>query len=384
MPPAGPVVIAGASYAAGWSTWQGGFLFEGILAIVALAAVLSIAEPAEPARSPVAPNGYLPVLAIGALASWYVFHWGQLHGWLEATDIIGALIVMGLTLSGVVWIAWPMIDFRALGDALPRLLLVGYGGFVQYFNASDVGVYGGLLVNFSPWMRAWLVISLSIGAAAALAVGRFIWSGRSPGYGGAIVGLIVLAGGMAISHERTLNWPYWQVLNSVEFNWFAAPQHWQLAMPRFLMGFGSAMVLLSMAGHASRDPDQEARIRPFVEVAQFGGGTLSIGVLVIVLLVGHQVHYSYSADRDYIQSAELVERGRVLTTALTKAGSPAPARQSQTLLYRGVNYEADNLIFAGIYGGFFVASLLIAVPCVAGLIGDLRSSHADRLRSEQR
>ncbi len=64
---------------------------------------------------------------------------------------------------------------------------------------------------------------------------------------------------MALSHRTTLNWPFWQVLNTVEFNWFAAPQHWQLALPRFLMGFGSGMVLLSMMGHASREPESEAK-----------------------------------------------------------------------------------------------------------------------------
>ena len=91
---------------------------------------------------------------------------------------------------------------------------------------------------------------------------------------------------MAISHGRTLNWPFWHVLNTVEFNWFAAPQHWQLALPRFLMGFGSGMVLLSMTGNSSRDPRREAKIRPFLQVAQFSGGALAIGVLATYLLVG--------------------------------------------------------------------------------------------------
>ena len=37
-----------------------------------------------------------------------------------------------------------------------------------------MGVYGGLLVNFSPFMRSWLIWSLPIGAATALAVGRLV------------------------------------------------------------------------------------------------------------------------------------------------------------------------------------------------------------------
>ena len=210
-----------------------------------------------------------------------------------------------------------------LREGLPRLLLIAYGGFVQYFNASDMGVYGGLLINLSPLMRAWLIWTLALGSATALAVGWILWRNRSPGYAGATFGLLVLAGGMAISHGRTLNWPFWHVLNTVEFNWFAAPQHWQLALPRFLMGFGSGMVLLSMTGHSSRDPRREAMIRPFFQVAQFSGGALSIGVLVTYLLIGHQIQYSYTADRDFIQSVEHADRRQRLNDALTSQGAGA-------------------------------------------------------------
>jgi hypothetical protein len=237
---------------------------------------------------------------------------------------------------------------------------------VQYFNVSDMGVYGGLLVNFSPLMRSWLVWSLSVGAATAYAFGRLAWRARSPGYAGAGLGLLVLAGGMGISHHTSMNWPYWRLLNTVEFHWFAAPQHWQLALPRFLMGFGSALVLLSMTGETSRDPGTEAKVRPFLQVAQFLGGSLSIGVLVTVLMVEHQVQYSYAADRGFIQSVEQSDYRDRLAGALTSRGSAAPDRQSASLLYRGVNYQADNLVFAAIYSGFTVTSLLLAGLCLAG------------------
>ena len=163
-----------------------------------------------------------------------------------------------------------------------------------------------------------------------------------------------------------MSWPFWEVLNTVEFHWFAAPQHWQLAVPRFLMGFGSATVLLSMTGHAIRDPRDEAKVRPFVQVAQFSGGALGIGVLVTYLLVGHQIHYSYAADRGFIQSVEHDDRRQRLADALTAAGSTRSARQTETLLHRGVNYEADNLVFAEIYAGFFVASTALAGLCLLG------------------
>jgi hypothetical protein len=228
-----------------------------------------------------------------------------------------------------------------------------------------MGIYGGLLVNFSPWMRSWLIWSLTIGSTTALALGRIVWQKRSPGFGGATLGLLVLASGMYLSHRNTMNWPFWSLLNSVEFNWFAAPQHWQLALPRFLMGFGSGMVLLAMMTHASPEPQREARIRPLLQVAQFAGGTLSVGVLVTVLLAGHQLQYSYVADQGFIQAVERGDRQSRLGAYVTTAGAGAAARQAESLEFRAVNYQADNLVFASIYGGFLVASLVLAVVCGA-------------------
>jgi MFS family permease len=367
LPAAGPVVIALAVEWSPWWSWQGGYLFELVLALVSLALVLSITAPPDLDRDsppgPAKPLGYLPAAVMASLSIWYVMHWGQLHGWLEGPDIKAAIIVGTVALSGLLWIVWPSLDPGTLRDGLPRLGLITYGGFVQYFNSLDMGVYGGLLLNFSPWMRSWLIWSLTLGSAAALALGRIVWHKRSPGFVGAALGLLVLAGGMSLSHHTTMNWPFWSLLNTVEFNWFAAPQHWQLALPRFLMGFGSGMVLLAMTTCTSPDPRREARIRPLLQVAQFAGGTLSVGVLVTVLLAGHQLQYSYVADRGFIQAVERGDRDSRLAAYVATAGAGATTRQAEALEFRAVNYEADNLVFATIYGGFLVASLVLAVVC---------------------
>jgi hypothetical protein len=44
------------------------------------------------------------------------------------------------------------------------------------------------------------------------------------------------------------------------------------------------------------------------------------------------------------------------------AAGAAP-RQAEALEFRAVNYQADNLVFAAIYGGFLVASLVLAFVC---------------------
>ncbi len=255
LPAAGPVVIALAVEWSPWWSWQGGFLFELVLALFSLAIVLSIDNPPDLDRDgapgPVEPLGYFPAAIMAALSVWYVMHWGQLHGWLEGPDITAALIVGSVALAALLWSIWPGLDPGTLREGLPRLGLIAYGGFVQYFNSLDMGVYGGLLLNFSPWMRSWLIWSLTIGSTSALAVGGIVWQKRSPGFAGAALGLLVLACGMSLSHHNTMNWPFWRLLNTVEFNWFAAPQHWELALPRFLMGFGSGMVLLAMTTRTS-------------------------------------------------------------------------------------------------------------------------------------
>jgi MFS family permease len=369
LPAAGPVVIALAVEWSPWWSWQGAFLFEALLSLFSLAVVLSIADPPDLDRdSPAGPIerlDYFPPAVVAAIAIWYVMHWGQLHGWLEGPDITAAVIVGSVALSVVLWSVWPSLDPGTLREGLPRLGLIAYGGFVQYFNSLDMGVYGGLLVNFSPWMRSWLIWSLTLGSATALALGRIVWQKQSPGFAGAALGLLVLAGGMGLSHRNTLNWPFWSLLNSVEFNWFSAPQHWQLAPARLLMGFGSGMLLLAMTTCTSADPRREARIRPLLPVAQFAGGTLSVGVLVTVLLAGHQLQYSYVADRGFIQAVERDDRNSRLAAYVATAGPGAAARQAEALEFRAVNYEADNLVFATIYGGFLVASLVLAVCCGA-------------------
>jgi hypothetical protein len=371
LPATGPVVIALAVEWSPWWSWQGGFLFEVVLALLSLALVISMADPPDldrnPLPGPVERLGYLPAAVVAALAIWYVMHWGHLHGWLEGADITAAVIIGSVALCLVLWNVWPVLDAGTLREGLPRLGLMTYGGFVQYFNSSDMGLYGGLLLNFSPFMRSWLIWSLPLGSAAALGLGRIVWRRGSPGYAGAALGLLVLAGGMGLSHRNTMNWPFWSILNTVEFNWFAAPQHWQLALPRFLMGFGSGMVLLAMTTHACSNPLREARIRPLLQVAQFAGGTLSIGALVTVLLAVHQLEYSYVADRGYIQAVEGGDRNSRLAAyvASAGAGTGAAARQAEALQFRAVNFEADNLVFADIYGGFLVASLVLALLCGA-------------------
>ena len=173
LPAAGPVVVALSVEWSPWWSWQGGFLFEVVLALLSLALVLSIADPPDlDLDSPsgaAEPLGYLPRPSSAALAVWYVMHWGQLHGWLEGPDITAAVVVASVAILPGSLDGLAALESGTLREGLPRLGLITYGGFVQYFNSSDMGVYGGLLVNFSPWMRSWLIWSLSLGSAAALA-----------------------------------------------------------------------------------------------------------------------------------------------------------------------------------------------------------------------
>jgi hypothetical protein len=96
---------------------------------------------------------------------------------------------------------------------------------------------------------------------------------------------------------------------------------------------------------------------------------------VTVLLAGHQIQYSYVADRGFIQAVERDDRNARLAAHVATAGPGPAARQAEALEFRAVNYEADNLVFATIYGGFLVASLVLAVLCgVYSLLRYLTSS----------
>ena len=95
---------------------------------------------------------------------------------------------------------------------------------------------------------------------------------------------------------------------------------------------------------------------------------MGFAVLINFFLIGHPIHYSYVADRDYIQAQEIADRRAVLRDALSQAGEPAPDRQAEVLLYRTVNYEADNLVFADIYASFTVAAVGLAGLCLGLLV----------------
>lgn len=269
-------------------------------------------------------------------------------------------------------LTWRRIDLAALGEGGMRLLLFFFGGACQWLQGTVMNVYGGLLVNLSSWQRSLLVWLLPLGVATSLIAARLVlhrWRFRL-GLPGAIAGLLLLAAGMIHSYALTFDWPYWQIQVTAELNWFPAPQYEELAPGRFLMGVGIGLMLIAMETMASRDPAREARVHPFLVVVQFYGGGLGIALLVNFFLIGHPIHYSYAADRDVIQTQELADRRAVLRDELGQAGELAPDRQADVLMYRALNYEADNLVFADIYATFAVAAVALAAACSVLLAWD--------------
>lgn len=375
LPAAGPGVISSASMIRGVSDWEWGFLFEGGMALASLILLMPKAEtrrhpqalPAEEREKGGAAPRALPVywltLTVAVASLLYCLHWGQLQGWLESGDIVLASYLGIAALVVTLWLAWPQLDFHALRKNGLRLGLFFFGGLVQFFHGYTMNVYGGSLINFSSWQRAWLIWPLPLGIAAGLAFAHLYGYGRrrpSPALPGAVAGLLVLAGGLYLCLQKTLEWPFWQIRTTADLNWFPAPDHWQLASGRFLMGLGIAVFMIAMDTLFATDPEQEEKVRPFLPVVQFFGGALAAGILVNFLLIGHQVHYSYALDRDYIQADEMAQRRTVLRNSLRTAGNPAPDHAVDALMYRAVNYEADNLVFASIYAAFMVATLVLA------------------------
>jgi hypothetical protein len=354
----------------GWSDWEWGFLIEGTAALLSLLVLLSMAEvPEVPMTAPPGSPAFLPFLVLGSAALVYILHWGQLSGWLESGAIVVAAAFGTLSLALAVRLVAPWIDILTVKEGWIRLLLFFFGGICQFFHGYTMNVYGGSLINLSSWQRSLLIWSLPLGVATSLVVVRLAtlrWR-ISLGLPGAIAGFSILAGGLFHSYQGTLDWPYWQIQNVADLNWFPAPQSWELAPGRFLMGLEIGLFMVAMDTMTSPDPAREERIRPLLLVLQFYGGGIAASLMVNCFLIGHPIHYSYVADREFIQAGEFAERRAVLRDALSQAGEPEPDRQAEVLLYRTVNYEADNLVFADIYAAFMVASLGLAVLC-SGLL----------------
>ncbi|WP_406695443.1 MFS transporter [Singulisphaera sp. Ch08] len=362
-PVAGPGAVSIATMMYESSDWQYGFLFEGVAAAIGLAALLSMAEtPESPARTPRGSLAYLPGLVVAAAALIYGLHWGQLHGWLESDDIVAATATCVCALCVSLGLAWPHLDWDVLRENWTRLALFFFGGMCQFFHGYIMNIYGGMIVNLSSWQRTWLIWPLPIGIAVSLAFSRLRWRHHRVvlGLPGTIVGLMLLAGGLHLCYQQMMEWPYWDIRDVVDLNWFPAPGQWELAPGRFLMGLGIGLFMVAMDTQFSPDPEREETVRPFLNFVQFLGGGIAAAVLINFLIIGHKIHYSYSADRDTIQAEELSERGNLLSGMLRQTGQTAPEHSAEVMMYRFVNYEADNLVFATIYAIFFLTAIALA------------------------
>ncbi|MBN9522134.1 hypothetical protein J0H58_27050, partial [bacterium] len=263
------------------------------------------------------------------------------------------------------WLAWPSLPAPLVREGVARGTFVGYAGTVQFFQVAETGVFGGLFINVGEWERAFLILPLGLGAAVSLLAGRLTWRATRPGRLSTAVGLLTITAGMAYAYARMLGWPFWVIQNVVEFNWFAAPQVWEMAPGRFLIGFGFGLVILSETHRAGRDPAREARVEVGLHAAQFLGAGVGIGLLATALLAGHQWEYSYAADRGAIQAPEVAGRTARLGEVYAGSGAADPVRRAETLMFRSVNYQADVLVFANIYAWFGVTSAVLA----AALLG---------------
>lgn len=359
-PVIGPGIVAMATMYSETSDWRHGFLFEMGLAAVGLVALLSMKR--TPEARPRAPHGslaYLPGLVVMSAALLYGLHYGQLQGWMESPDIQAALMVGGLALTVSIWTARPQVSWKALRENWVRLALFFVGGMCQFFHGYLMNVYGGLIVNLSSWQRVWLIWPLPVGVGLALAASRIRWRHIRliRGLSGAVAGLSILTVGFVLCYMEMMEWPYWDFRAVLDLNWFPAPGHWQLAPGRFAMGLGIGLFMVAMDLEVSPSPRREEMVRPFLQVAQFYGGGLAAAVLINFLIIGHKVHYSYSAERSAIQAREFELREQAISQHLEHAGQPFPKRSAEVLLYRFINFEADNLVFATIYISFAFATL---------------------------
>jgi hypothetical protein len=373
LPVIGPGAISAATMMHETSDWESGFLVEGFAALIGFILLLTMTKaPDSPESEPSGSQAYLPFLIIGSAGLVYCLHWGQLYGWLESSDIVIPGALGGLAMAAASHLAYPQLDFVALREGWLRLLLCFFGGVCQFFHGTTMNLYGGLLLNYSTWERTLLIWWLPLGVATSLGAVHLAmdrWQKR-PGVSAAIAGLLLVAAGMHHLYERTFDWPYWQVQNVADLNWFPAPQYWELAPGRFIMGLGIGLFMIAMDLKTSPDPEREKRFHPFLLVAQFYGSGLGVALLVNFFLIGQPINYSYAADRDYIQAEEFAQRRAVLRDALDQAGEQSPDRQADALLFRGTKYESDNLVFAQFYVSFTLAALGLAVLCLGLLLWD--------------
>ena len=346
LPSVGILIIAKVADLYREHGWDGAFLFEGTLALAALLILVIWGHEHGASGWPVVPV-WFPLLVgfLGCL--WYAISYGQLQGWWE--DRRSTLAMSG----GVVFLAL-LVSTLILSptvlpvSAWPTLVIAGFAGFVQYFNVSDMGVYGGGLLDLGMVDRSLLIWPISIGAGTAAMLAIVFKANRWL----TVIGLVAIALGMGLAHNRTMDWPFWAALNQAQFNWFAAPGLWELAPARFLMGLGASLTLIGLQQATLAHPGDEVTRRQLLTFFQFVGGGISIGVLTLCTTRGYQNEYSFVAERGYIQPEVYREYGGILKNHLHSQGFASPEAGARSMLHNSVVYESNNMVFATIYGAF--------------------------------
>ena len=367
LPAAGPVVIALAVEWSPWWSWQGGFLFEVVLALLSLALVLSIADPPDLDRdSPRGPTerlDYLPAAVVAALSVWYVMHWGQLHGWLEGPDITGRddRRVGSSQLASLDRLAGPRCGHAARGSAS-----TGADRLWRIRPVFQFPRHGSLR------RLAGELQSLDAFVADLVAHNRVYRSARTrPDHLAETVGRIRWRGARVACPGRR-NEPL-------------APQHNELAIlepaqhrrvrlvrrPPALAARPATVLdgLRQRDGAVGNDDLHQPRTPPRgtdpavapgrtvhgrnVKRRGSRDGALGRSPAPVLLCRRPGFHPGGRARRSEFTACRPHGRGR----------RGAAARQAEALEFRAVNYEADNLVFATIYGGFQVTSLVLAAVC---------------------
>jgi DHA2 family multidrug resistance protein len=312
----------------------------------------------------------LMVIGFGCLQ--LVLDWGEREDWLDSDLVVALAVVAGVALLAFVvrelTAAEPVLDltvFTARNFALGSLI-IAMAGFTFYASMLLLALFTQKLLGYDAWTSGLVL---------------------APGGIGNMISLIT-AGRLIARVDQRLLLALGAALNVVALSWMGHlsldMDYWDLALPRFVQGFGMGLVFVPLQTLALSTV-RLARLSNATaayNVVRNVGGSMGIAIITALLARRSQYHQEIIVSNVDLTRDATAARLAEWTAHFAAQGSDAvtAGRQAMAALYREAVTQAQLLAFADDFR--VLVWIFLAVLALLPLMRRVRLEDTERARAE--
>jgi DHA2 family multidrug resistance protein len=312
----------------------------------------------------------LMVIGFGCLQ--LVLDWGEREDWLDSDLVVALAVVAGAALLAFVvrelTAAEPILDltvFTARNFALGSLI-IAMAGFTFYASMLLLALFTQKLLGYDAWTSGLVL---------------------APGGIGNMISLIT-AGRLIARVDQRLLLAAGVILNVIALSWMTNlsldMDYWDLALPRFVQGFGMGFVfvpLQTLALSTVRLARLSNATAAYNVVRNVGG---SMGIAIITTLLARRSQYHQEiivSNVDLTRDATAARLAEWSAHFMTQGSDAVTAgRQAMAALYREAVAQAQLLAFADDFR--LLVWLFVAVLALLPLMRRVRLEDTERPAAE--